>query len=298
MNGGFQSVEGFTFEGFATALSFGELAGEGVTRTGGYRLENCTFRSGDLPIEFIGLSDEVSTIQNNQFINVTLPFVISGQTVHFLGNTNSTPDYAATLLGRPLNAGVLFPEFSAGRCENNVLEGNTVSGNTDGFILVDCRNNVIRGNTFIGQRVLAEGPGGDNGSLVWAIGPNVQGNLIEQNELRGSEGQGIIIEEGSNNRIAGNQFSDLPGLKLSATGFPGTAIFLGEPTTRNEVRGNEFKKVVNTIVDLGTRNRIGKGQGKVVTEVAAGAALGATSGALSRMLDHPKLRFLRDRIGK
>lgn len=293
LNGGGQTVRRLTFEGFGVALSFGEPG----TPTGGYRLESCTFRNGDLPFDFVGFSDEVSTVQGNRFINVSLPFVILGKTVHFRENRVTAPDPAATPFGQPFNAGVLFPEFLSGGtvCENNVFQGNTVVGNADGFILFggpgeSCRNNVIRGNTFIRQRVFTPF---DNGTMVWLVGPGVEGNLIKENVLRGSEGLGIVVEEGSGNRIVENTFSDLPGLKETFTPFPGTAIFLGEPTSGNRVRENEFENVVNAIVDLGTGNHIGKGQG--VADFAAVSALRlSVTDVPSGGSDHPKLRFLRN----
>jgi parallel beta-helix repeat protein len=292
LNGGHQTVRRLTFEGFAFALSFGAPG----TAIGGYRVEDCTFRNGHIPIEFIAFSDDVSTVQGNEFINVTLAFAILGKTVHFRRNRITAPDPAATPFGQPVAAGVLFPEFFSGGtiCENNVFEGNTIVGNADGFLLITgpgelCRNNVIRENTFIRQRIFTPF---DNGTMVFLIGPGVEGNLIEENVLRGSEGLGIVVEAGSRNRIVGNAFSDLPGQKVTFTPFPGTAIFLGEPTSGNRVRENEFENVVNAIVDLGTGNHIGKGQD--VADLAAVSALRlSVTGEPSGGSDHPKLRFLR-----
>jgi parallel beta-helix repeat protein len=285
LNGGRQTVRRLTFEGFRIALSFQEP----TIPTGGYRVENSIFRNGHVPLRLTGSSDRVSTVEGNQFINVTIPFIIIGKTVHIRRNRTTSPNLDDHPFGRPSNAGLLLSGLAA--CENNVLEENTVVGNADGFVLFDCPNNVIRKNTFVDQIVLAEGPEGDNGSMLWAIGPGVQGNVIEENVLRGSEGQGIIIEAGSNNRIVGNRFSKLPGRKLSASGFPGAAIFLGEPTTGNRVRRNQFKKVKIPIVDCGTGNIIGRGQHAVgaCPDVAVAAGRSAA-------LDHPKLRFLRDRM--
>jgi parallel beta-helix repeat protein len=300
LNGGGQTVRDLTFDGFGTALSFGEPG----TETGGYRLEDCTFRSGDVPFEFVAFSDQVSTVRGNKFIDVSLPFIILGKTVHLSGNSITSPDDEAAPFGRPFNAGVVVPEFLSGIgiSENNVLEGNTVEGNADGFIIPAFegdrnRNNVVRGNTFIDQRVFVDenGQTGDNGSMVWLAGPGADENLIEDNVLNGSEGLGVVVEEGSRNRIVGNKFFDLPGEKPSFTPFPGTAIFLGKPTTGNQVRENEFHNVVNTIVDLGTKNKIGPGQGNGDFTAASALRLSVT-GKEPRMLDHPKLRVLRDRM--
>jgi parallel beta-helix repeat protein len=302
LNGGDQTVRDLTFHGFATALSFGEVAP--APRTGGYRLENSTFENGDVAFEFVTFSDQVSTVQDNEFINVTIPFFILGKTVHVLRNSNTNPEPAATPPGRPFNAGILLPEFLSGIriCENNLLEGNTVVENADGFILLtgaagSLRNNVIRRNTFIDQVVFVEEDGttGDNASMVVMDGPGVERNLIEENVLRGSEGLGVVLVQGSHNRIIGNKFFDLPGDRPTFTPSPGTAIFLGEASAHNQVRDNEFSNVVNTIVDLGTANVIGKGQDD--GSFAVGPALRlSVSGRGSRVLDHPKLRVLRERM--
>jgi hypothetical protein len=260
LNGGHQTVRRLNFRGFSLALSFGEPG----TAVGGYRLEDCTFRNGDLPFDFVGFSDQVSTVRNNRFINVNLAFLILGKTVHFRGNSVSAPEPEKAPAGQPLFVGVLLPEFLSGSnvCENNVFERNRVAGISDGILLVAfgeerCRNNLVRWNTFVGQRVFVPT---DGGTMFAALGDGVRRNLIEHNELRGSEGLGVIIGEGSHNRILGNKFSDLPGLKEAIVPFPGTAIFLGEPTTDNRVLRNEFEDVVNTVVALGTGNIIGRDQ--------------------------------------
>lgn len=300
LDGGAQTVRGLTFEGFPTALLFRHPGTPG----NGYRLEGSTFRDGDLPLILARPSDDVSTIQGNEFINVTLPFVIFANTVHVRGNRITSPKLNRHPLGRPFNAGVLQP--GAGTCQNSVLEENTVEGNADGFILFDCRNTVIRRNTFVAQRLFPgdeDFPSFDNGSMVWGVGADFEGNLIEENELRGSPGIGIIVEEGKGNRIFKNTFRDLVPGKLApfhatllGMDLAGTGILLGEPTMANRVRENEFHNVANTIVDLG-KNNIGKGQGEVQTDVPAGSALRqSVSGEGSRMLDHPKLRVLRERM--
>jgi parallel beta-helix repeat protein len=302
LKGGDQKVRDLTFEGFATALSFGEVAP--ATRTGGYRLENSTFKNGDIAFEFVTFSDQISTVQGNKFINVTIPFFILGKTVHVLGNSNTNPKPTATPPGRPFNAGILLPEFLSGIriSENNVVQGNTVVENADGFILLtgaagSLRNNLIRRNTFIDQVVFVEEDGttGDNASMVVMDGPGVERNLIEENVLRGSEGLGVVLVQGHHNRIVGNQFFDLPGDRPTSTPSPGTAIYLGEASAHNQVRDNQFSNVVNTIVDLGTANVIGKGQGDGNFAAASALRLSVT-GRGSLTLDHPRLRALRDRM--
>lgn len=289
LNGGAQTVRNLTFEGFPLAL----LIEEPATPTGRYRVENCTFRNGDLPLLFLGSSDVVSRVLRNKFINVTLPFIIVGKTVHIRGNKITSPSFDDHPLGRPFNAGVLAQDGLA--CENNVLEENTVVGNADGFIFFDCRNTVIRRNTFIDQVVISSG---DNGSMVWGVGAGFQGNRIEKNVLRGSEGLGVVVEEGSANRIVENRFRNLPGGTETFTPFSGTAIFLGEPTTGNVVRENEFKRVLTPIVDLGTGNIIKDEEDDDDDDDLDGrtAARFSVTGKGLSVLDHPKFRVARERM--
>jgi parallel beta-helix repeat protein len=302
LNGGEQTVRDLNFLGFGTALSLGEVAP--AARTGGYRIENSTFKNGDVAFEFVTFSDQVSTVRGNKFINVTIPFFILGKTVHLLGNSNTNPDPTATPPGRPFNAGILLPEFLSGIRigENNLLEGNTVDRNADGFILAtgaagSLRNNVIRRNTFTNQVVFVDDDGstGDNASMVVMDGPGVEQNLIEQNVLRGSEGNGVVILRGHHNRIVGNEFFDLPGVRPVFTPPPGTAILLGEESAHNQVRDNQFSNVLHTVVDQGFANVVGKDQSASLA--TASALRPSLSAARSRMLNHPKLRALYERMG-
>ena len=263
LNGGHQAVRDLSFDGFGTALSIGEPG----TPIGGYRVENCTFLQGFVGIEFVGFSDDATRIEDNEFINLTIPFVVVGKTVDFFDNTLATPDPASTLFGKTFVAGFVFPAFFSGIniCENNIFEGNTVSGLADGIFLFGdfpgevCRNNVIRDNTFINQGVFDEF---DDGTMVGLIGSDVgsvEGNLIEDNVLKGSEGIGIVVVAASGNYIVNNEFEDLPGEKqtfstINGSALPGTGVFLDELSNSNSVNDNEFENVLNPIVDRGANN--------------------------------------------
>ena len=146
-----------------------------------------------------------------------------------------------------------------------------------------CRNNIIRGNTFRDQRVFTEF---DNGSMVWGSGLGLRDNLITGNELRGSEGLGIVVYGGRRNRITGNAFSNLPGVKDIENPFPGTAVVLDERTRANRVLGNKFRNVVRRTKDLGTGNIIGADQQQAREE-------GRADLQPSRAGDSEKLRLLR-----
>jgi hypothetical protein len=262
LNGGDQTVRWLTFDGFMAALSFGTSG----TTVGGYRVEQSTFRSGYVATEFFGFSDAVSVVERNEFVNTTRPVNIFGKTVHFRHNRMTVTDLAAMPFGQPFFAGFAAPDFLTGGtiCENNVFENNLVIGFADGFTLdafpgENCRNNIIRENEFIRMRLYGIFPPEPffNGTLAWLVNPGAHdGNRIVGNVLRGSEGIGIIVEAGSDNWIVDNRISDLPGELTTGFPYPGTAIVLGEAASGNRVRGNEFKNVVNTIVDLGTGNVI------------------------------------------
>jgi len=297
--GGHQRVRRLTFRDMHNALSIGEPG----TPVGGYRVEGCTFRENSAPILFFGFSDEVSRITGNRFINVVVPFNILGKTVHFRENRITSPDPAASpLTGQPFSAGAVFADPVSGVCENNVFEENTIVANADGFLLFafdgeTCRRNVIRDNTFIRQRVFTTD---DNGSMVGLIGPGVERNLVEENELRGSEGLGIVVLAAHDNRIVDNEIRNLPGQKETFTPFPGTAIFLDEATSGNRVKENEFKNVVHTIIDLGTDNILQDNddddRDRDRDDLVAQAVPRSMTRAGSRAAEHPKLRFLRDRM--
>jgi len=297
LNGGDQTVRRLTFEGFLTALSFGAPG----TSIGGYRVEDCTFRLGFNAVSFVGFSENVSTVRGNEFINTNRPIEILGKTVHVRRNRVTAPDPAAMLFGQPFFAAYVATDFLAGGTisENNVFEKNTVVGYADGFTFDAfpgevVRNNVVRQNEFIGQRLygIFPPPPFFNGTMVWFVSAGRhEGNRIQGNVLRGSEGLGIVLEEGSDNWIVDNNFSDLPGQSATAIPFSGTAIYLGEATSGNRVRGNEFENVVNTIVDLGTGNII---KDKAKANLAAVSSLRlSVPREGSRPLDHPRLRFLR-----
>jgi len=259
LNGGRQTVRGLTFEGFSLAVSFGEIAP--AERTGGYRLEDCTFRNGDIGFSFVGFSNDVSIVRNNRFINTSIAFAMAGKTLHFRHNSVTVPNPERTPFGQPDFVALILPEYLSGInvCENNRFESNRIVGNADGFVFVvepgqTCRSNLIRGNRFIDQRIFRPVDGGSMAAFVG--GGRFRGNSIVDNELRGSEGVGLVILYGIENRIVRNRFSDLPGEKEPSTGFPGTAIILGEATRRNVVANNQFRNVEEEVVDLGTGNII------------------------------------------
>lgn len=296
LNGASQSVQRLAFENFATALTLG---GPGSTE-GGHRVLDCTFRNGDLALGIVGFSDNVTQVERNRFINTAIPFFMFGKTLHFRHNRISVPDPSATPWDQPFNAGAIFPEvFSGGTlCENNVIEKNSVEDQADGFMILAfgdevCRNNVIRHNSFRDQRIYnVVAPLFDSGTMTYLIG-NVESTLIEENELRGSEGVGIMLEGGPTaNLIVKNKIHDLPGDETPCCAPPGTGIFLDPWTSLNEVLWNKFTNVVEPIIDLGSNNN--------TPAVLAATTPQATVASLNAPREHrrPKVQHLIQRIGK
>lgn len=294
LNGGHQTVRRLTFDGYVWAISIGAPG----TQTGGYRVENSTFRDGFVGVDFAGWSEEATTVEGNTFENVTAPLFILGKTLKIRRNLITITDPARLTFGQPAQGIIFFPEFLSGGtvCENNVVEENTVVRYNEAvlFLLFDpswlCRNNVIRNNEVIDARIYNT-IFIDNGTMVWFVAPGqYQGNILKDNVLRRSEGVGLVLDAGSGNQIVGNEFHDLPGLKSTWSGYPGTAIILGAPTSGNRVRGNEFENVVNTIVDLGTDNRIQKDR---ETSSAALVSPRISAPVASASTENPRLRLFR-----
>jgi len=260
LNGGHQTVRRLTFDGYVWAISIGALG----TQTGGYRVENSTFRDGFVGVDFVALSDEPTTVEGNTFENVTAPVFVVGKTVRIRHNRIAITEPGQLTFGQPAQGVIFYPSllsYFPGACENNVVEENRIVRYNEGVIFLTipediCRHNVIRNNEVIDARIYNT-IFVDNGSIAGLAGPGLfQDNLIQGNVMRGSEGIGLVLETGSGNRIIGNEFHDLPGLKSTYSGYPGTAIILGAATSGNRVRGNEFDNVVNTVVDLGTDNSV------------------------------------------
>jgi hypothetical protein len=127
--------------------------------------------------------------------------------------------------------------------------------------------------------------------MTYLIG-NVESTLIEENELRGSEGVGIMLEGSPTaNLIIKNKIRDLPGDETPCCAPPGTGIFLDPWTSLNEVLWNKFTNVVEPIIDLGTNNN--------TPAVFATTTPQATAAALSAPRDNQptKVQQLIQRIG-
>ena len=117
-------------------------------------------------------------------------------------------------------------------------------------------------------------------------GRGAEENLIEGNQLLGSEGVGLWVD-GRRNRILDNKFSDLPGTKDIPNPFPGTAIFLSATSRGNRVLDNEFRNVVRRVKDLGTNNVVQGSQALVAGDEHVGP------NQRSRASDNRKLQLLR-----
>lgn len=301
------AILNLTFDGFGNAVWFGEWS----VPYGGYRVEGCAFHQGFRALYVMGFSEDVTTVQGNEFINVNLAFLLMGKTLHFRENKIAAPDPASMIYGQPLAVGeVIVDWWTTNISENNVFQENTISGYADGFLFWGDwegeinRNQVVRDNTFINQRIFAPW---DNGSMVWLVGSDVgtvEGILIKENEYRKSEGIAIVSEHATLTQIMENRFSNLRDGPIDPySGSPGTGVFLDPGSTFNRVIENTFKNVLNPIVDLGTNNIISEKKlspgastsvASATDNFAAARSLSVSTAVSARQSE--KIRLMRELI--
>ena len=288
LTGGKQTVRGLIFESFANSgLS---LNLDLLSDRGGYRVEDCTFRSSILGLSLSGDASEPSHIRGNTFVDVGVGFSVSGRTAVFEGNSLITDDPdQIPVFGQPLNVGGAFAIFGGGSCRGNVFRGNTVQGFADGWVITTafgspdqiCENNTVQDEQFSDQTLYT--PSFDLGTLVFLEG-NTRDNRISSNSLDGSAGIGIVGLGATGTRIANNairRVSETPGTLLPS----GIGIFLDEASVGNHILSttfeeNEVQDVVllgddnlvvarsaaDRILDLGEGNRIvGRGAAQAMT---------------------------------
>ena len=304
LTGGKQTVRGLTFESFANrGLS---LNVDLLSDRGGYRIEDCRFRSSILGLSLIGDAIEPSRILENTFIDVGVGFSVLGRTAFFEENAliASDPDQVP-VFGQPLNVGGAFAIFGGGSCHGNVFRVNTVQGFADGWAITTafaapgqvCEGNVVENEHFTDQTLFD--PSIDAGTMVFLEG-EARENRILSNVLDGSNGIGIVGLGASRNEISKNRIQDVtatPGTFLPS----GIGILLDEASSANHLLSNHFDNnevydilllgddnlVVahspdDRIADLGDGNRIvGRGAGRAM---APAATLEPTSAALAAKL--------------
>jgi CSLREA domain-containing protein len=125
---------------------------------------------------------------------------------------------------------------------NNLISNNLISGNDLDGIVVQGNNNTLSGN-FIGTNLSGTNNIPNNGSGVLIqgsgniIGPPDGGGILDRNFISGNLGYGVLIDGGSNNRIAGNRIGiGIDGFGLPTLSWPNNAggveirDFLGNAT--------------------------------------------------------------------
>jgi len=100
-------------------------------------------------------SEEESAIINNDFINNTFPYTLTGGRFRASDNYVASPDPGRIPIDYKHHAGTLvagYPWLEEGQArisEHNVFERNTVDGGvTDGFQIISLPEGVVRDNLF------------------------------------------------------------------------------------------------------------------------------------------------------
>jgi hypothetical protein len=267
--GGEQTVEGLTFDSFFDALLIGGLPFGGLGEPnvdlslGGYLVRDCKFKNSENGITPFLQSADVSVVRENVFLNVGSPFFSFGRTFHFVSNSISAPEpQAVPFSGRPLFGAIISALDATQQCWGNRIEDNRAAGIPDGFLIVAfegavCEKNVVRRNRALGQRILA---GGDFGSLAGVVpfGGVLRSNLIEENQLSGSEGIGLLAFGATENVFLRNTVRNVIGSSSpDAPMFAGAGMLVDDASLRNSILQNTFGGNVGPdIVLLGDDNLV------------------------------------------
>jgi hypothetical protein len=229
-----QRIADIRFEGFRTAVmvGFGDFA-----PTGGYVVEDCEFERTMYGIVAHVESDEESAIRNNDFINTTFPYDLSGGRFRVSDNYLASPDPERipidyTHHAGALSAGGFFEEGQARISEHNVFERNIVDGGvTDGYAIFSDPGGVVRNNlfrdsefshmTFAGTFTVGFGFGGD-----------IVDNVFVNNTLQGSGGTGFLLWNFGGglidgNLVVGNEMTSVAGDFY----YPGGVAVIGATNT-------------------------------------------------------------------
>ncbi len=261
-----------------------------IDQPGGHLIEGNTFRYAPNGMRVIGKTAEPVVVRNNRFVDVYHAIGINGGSVQFLNNTLTVEDpekipishHAGDVINMlpfssmlDLNQAPLSEDFNS--CMENIIEGNTIDGYTDGIgILIvspnsGCRENIIRNNTIRVKRaritenwmgILADTEDStlvgvpirlQNAFTADSSNTYISNNLIENNRILGAEGVGLELLNASGNVIRNNTFSDIiirqpfPGNVVGDhprwEAANGSAIWLSPQSAKNEITGNQFNAI-------------------------------------------------------
>jgi hypothetical protein len=252
LTGGHQAVRNLTFEyawhglhvgccNVASMEEFQALYGgrrREPSLTGGYRIEDNTFRNSSNGIRVVGESEEPTMIRGNRFVNTYHAVVINGRTAHLLDNDVSVPEPGDVPFSGHPGGAIAVTSFQLSddqtSCADNIIAGNRIEGHPDAISIMHlapgntCRNNTVRDNTITVRRVSFrpwEGVAVTDTTDATVVGvalallnipaatdaqgqPNaesvIEGNVIEGNRIIGAEGIAIEILHASGNRIVNN----------------------------------------------------------------------------------------------
>jgi parallel beta-helix repeat protein len=322
LSGGHQTVRELGFQDFSQALALGKdlYLGPADNRTGGYRVENNSFRNTTYALSSFGRWLEPAVVRNNGFVNVGIGIEVYGRTVHALDNDVFTPEPGQVPdIGEAL-AGIWFvaneEELSTGPCDHNIAARNRIEGYNYGVLVgvitpgAGCRHNVIRANTIVDSR--GEAPAWPLGLYIFLGEGPLEHNVVEGNHIHGSEGQGIVVYFSGPNRIVNNTVTDITMTAAPPPGWgeaDGVGVWIaGSHATQllnnrfTDVEGNEVvlqgnynhvatRSASDVVRDLGVGNRV-TGPGSVVTTAAPAGARAAA--AIERA---GAARMLGERVG-
>jgi parallel beta-helix repeat protein len=272
LTGGHQTVRNLTFEyawhglhvgccNIADMEEFAALQG-GKRRepslTGGYRIEDNTFRNSPNGIRVAGEADEPTVIRGNHFVNTYHAVVVNGRTAHVLDNDVSVAEPERVPFSGHPGGAIAVTSFQMSddltACADNVIAGNRVEGHPDAIVIFTqpgtaCRRNVVRDNTIVVRRVRFSTAWGaiqianESDSTIVGVplglynlteavfGPRIEGapagvledNVIEGNRVIGAEGVGIELFRASRNRIVNNSIRGV----VVRDPFPGNRLSFG-----------------------------------------------------------------------
>jgi parallel beta-helix repeat protein len=263
---------------------------------GGQRIEGNVFRATFNGLYMLGAGDEVSVVRDNDFIDVFHAIGIYGPPLHFLDNRVTVAEPEGVPFSRhPGSAVIVSPRQTD--CTGHVVAGNRIEGYPDPvYVLVyrgqTCRSIEIRDNVIHAARVkvpaayMGATPTADDSMMVGApitlmnreeSEPGLPDGdtegvlediLVEGNDIVGAEGLGILVQNASRNRIAGNTITGIqrraPFPGITWDGFEqrweaanGSAIWISAGSDENEIVGNTFQDIAaSAVVIEGDRNHV------------------------------------------
>jgi prolyl oligopeptidase len=293
---------------------------------GGQRIEGNTFRATPNGLRVLGTGNELSVVRDNDFIDVFHAIGIYGAPLHFVDNRVTVEEPGRVPFSRhPGSAIIVSPGQTD--CDGHVVAGNRIEGYPDPiYVLVGrgetCRGVEIRDNTIYATRVKVPEawsgytPTEADSTMVGApitlmnntepmegiseadsdgILENI---LVQGNRVLGAEGLGILVQNASNSRIAGNIISGIerrdPFPGITWDGFEqrweaanGSAIWISPGSDRNEIVGNTFEDIAGDAIVLeGESNRVEvQGAGVALRDLGRGNRVLAPTDSIGRPVE-------------